>query len=90
MWPADEISRPALWRPAGPRREHYCRAMAISTDDLNEALSSAAIACAARAQNAAESGGQGTSAETWASAAAQLAAVVKGLPGSLPARPGIG
>ncbi|MCW3013409.1 MAG: hypothetical protein JWO02_501 [Solirubrobacterales bacterium] len=64
--------------------------MAISSDDLNEALASAAIACAARAQNAAESGGQGTSAEAWASAAAQLTFAAKGINAALPARPGIG
>ncbi len=65
--------------------------MAQTVDDLNEALTAAAIACAARAQNAAESGGQGTVAEAWASAAAQLTYAVKSVPGSsLPARPGIG
>ncbi|MCW2999227.1 MAG: hypothetical protein JWN65_2776 [Solirubrobacterales bacterium] len=64
--------------------------MAITIDDLNEALAGAAIACAARAQNAAESGGQGTSAEAWASAASQLTFAIKGINGALPARPGIG
>jgi hypothetical protein len=64
--------------------------MAVTTDELNDALARAALACAARAQNAAETGGQGTVAETWASAAAQLAYAVKDNPAALPARPGIG
>jgi len=64
--------------------------MAITTDDLDEALARAAIACAARAQNAADSGGQGSSAEAWASAAAQLTFALKGIDGALPARPGLG
>lgn len=64
--------------------------MAVTPDELNDALARAAVACAARAQNAAETGGQGTVAETWASAAAQLAYAVKDGPAALPARPGIG
>ena len=64
--------------------------MAISSDELNEALARAAIACAERARNAAEAGGQGSVAETWAAAAAQLAYAVSGSTGALPARPGLG
>jgi len=64
--------------------------MAISPDELNEALARAAIACAERARTAAESGGQGSVAETWAAAAAQLAYAAAGSPGALPARPGLG
>jgi hypothetical protein len=64
--------------------------MAITTDELDEALARAAMACAARAQNAAESGGQGISAEAWASAAAQLSYAAKGIEAALPARPGVG
>ena len=64
--------------------------MSTSADELNEALTRAAIACAERARNAAETGGQGTVAETWASAAAQLAYAARESPGALPARPGIG
>ena len=64
--------------------------MAISPDELNEALARAAIACAERARTAAESGGQGSVAETWASAAAQLAYAAVGSAGALPARPGLG
>lgn len=61
-----------------------------TVEELNEALARAAIACAERARTAAESGGQGTVAETWASAAAQLAYAANGTPAALPARPGIG
>jgi hypothetical protein len=64
--------------------------MAITTDELNEALTRAAIACAARAQKAADEGGQATPAETWASAAAQLTYAAKDISAALPARPGIG
>ena len=64
--------------------------MTLADDELNEALARAAIACAERARTAAESGGQGTVAETWASAAAQLAAAARGSDAALPARPGIG
>lgn len=64
--------------------------MASSPDELNEALVRAAIACAERVRSAAESGGQGSVAETWASAAAQLAYAVNDSAGALPARPGIG
>jgi hypothetical protein len=64
--------------------------MAISTDELDEALARAALACATRAQHAAESGGQGISAEAWASAAAQLTYAAKGIEAALPARPGVG
>lgn len=64
--------------------------MAITTDELDEALARAAMACAARAQNAAESSGQGISAESWASAAAQLTYAAKGIEAALPARPGVG
>ncbi len=59
-------------------------------EELDEALARAAIACAERALAAAEGGGQGTVAETWASAAAQLAYAIKGASGALPARPGLG
>ena len=64
--------------------------MTSSADGLNEALARAAIACAERARSAAEGGGQGTVAETWAAAAAQLAYAANGIPAALPARPGIG
>lgn len=64
--------------------------MATSADELNEALLRAAIACAERARSAAETGGQGTVAETWASAAAQLSYAARESAGALPARPGIG
>ncbi len=59
-------------------------------EELEEALTRAAIACAERARAAAEGGGQGTVAETWASAAAQLAAAARGSDAALPARPGVG
>ena len=64
--------------------------MATAVDELNEALARAAIACAERARSAAETGGQGSVAETWASAAAQLAYAANGTPAALPARPGLG
>jgi len=64
--------------------------MVTATDELNEALTRAAIACAERARAAAETGGQGTVAETWAAAAAQLAYAASGSAGALPARPGLG
>jgi hypothetical protein len=64
--------------------------MSATADELDEALRGAAIACAERARAAAESGGQGTVAETWASAAAQLAYAARGSDAALPARPGIG
>ena len=64
--------------------------MATAFDELNEALACAAIACAERARSAAETGGQGSVAETWASAAAQLAYAANGTPAALPARPGLG
>jgi len=64
--------------------------MSTSTHELNEALVRAAIACAERARTAAETGGQGTVAETWAAAAAQLAYAVNGSAGALPARPSLG
>lgn len=62
--------------------------MATPDAELTEALSRAAIACAERARTAAEGGGQATVAETWASAAAQLAAAARGSDAALPARPG--
>lgn len=64
--------------------------MATSLEELNEALARAAIACAERARSAAETGGQGSVAETWAAAAAQLAYAARESAGALPARPGIG
>ena len=64
--------------------------MGATADELNEALTRAAIACAERARSAAESGGQGSVAETWAAAAAQLAYAANGSVGALPARPGLG
>lgn len=56
-------------------------------DDLDAALAAAAIACAKRARDAAEGGGLGVTAETWAVAAAELAAAAKGVAMPLPARP---
>ena len=64
--------------------------MSAATDEMNDALAQAATACAERARNAAESGGQGSVGETWAAAAAQLAYAVNHSSGALPARPGIG
>lgn len=65
--------------------------MATTTaDELDEALARAAIACAERARSAAETGGQGSVAETWAAAAAQLAYAANHSAGALPARPGLG
>ena len=55
------------------------------SEELDQALTRAAIACAERARTAAESGGQGTVAETWASAAAQLAYAARNNPP--PSRP---
>ncbi len=56
--------------------------------ELDSALADAAIACAAKAKEAAESGGHGVTAEVWACAAAQLAFAAKGIATPLPARPG--
>ncbi len=64
--------------------------MATYADELHEALARAAIACAERARSAAETGGQGSVAETWAAAAAQLAYAANDGAGALPARPGLG
>lgn len=58
------------------------------TTDLDSALADAAIACAAKAKEAAEAGGHGVTAEVWACAAAQLAFAAKGIATPLPARPG--
>jgi hypothetical protein len=59
-----------------------------SPADLDAALADAAIACAAKAKEAAEAGGHGVTAEVWACAAAQLAFAAKGIATPLPARPG--
>lgn len=56
--------------------------------DLDTALADAAIACAGKAKEAAETGGHGVTAEVWACAAAQLAFAAKGIATPLPARPG--
>lgn len=57
--------------------------------DADAALLRAAIACAERAQRAAEDErGHGVTAETWAVAAAELALAAKGIAVPLPARPG--
>jgi len=57
-----------------------------SAADVQDALAAACVACANRAKSAAEDG-DGTAAEEWASAAAQLAYAMKGTAGALPARP---
>lgn len=64
--------------------------MLTTADELNEALARASIACAERARSAAETGGQGSVAEAWAAAAAQLAYAANQSTGALPARPGLG
>lgn len=56
--------------------------------DADAALLAAAMACAQRAKLTAESGGNSTSAETWATAAAAMVLAAKGVAVSLPARPG--
>jgi hypothetical protein len=56
--------------------------------DLDAALSAAAIACADKAREVAESGGYPVTAEAWAIAATELAYAAKGVPGALPARGG--
>ncbi len=58
------------------------------TADLDAALAEAAIACAAKAKEAADTGGHSVTAEGWACAAAQLAFAAKGIATPLPARPG--
>jgi hypothetical protein len=63
--------------------------MAEKSQELDEALAGAAMACARRAQETAEGGaGKAVVAELWASAAAQLAFAAKGVGVGLPARPG--
>ncbi|MFT4035660.1 MAG: hypothetical protein QM679_08805 [Patulibacter sp.] len=61
---------------------------APSPADADAALLRAAIACAERAQRVAEDGGHSSTAETWATAAAELALAAKGVAVPLPARPG--
>lgn len=56
--------------------------------DLDTTLAEAAMACALKAKEAADTGGHGVTAETWACAAAQLAYAAKGIATPLPARPG--
>lgn len=56
--------------------------------DLDAALAAAAIACANRAREAAETGGHSVTAEGWACAAAELASAAKGVAIALPARAG--
>lgn len=65
----------------------------MSTDaptpaDADAALLRAAIACAERARKVAEDGGHSVTAETWATAAAELSLAAKGVAVPLPARPG--
>lgn len=64
--------------------------MPTSREDLNDPLAEAAIACANKAKDVAETDGQPLTAEIWASAAAQLAFAAKNIAGGLPARPGRG
>lgn len=74
-------------------REIVGRLRAMTTDaptqpDADAALLAAAIACANRAKQTAEEGGHSVTAETWATAAAELALAAKGVAVPLPARPG--
>lgn len=59
-----------------------------SPADADSALLRAAIACADRARQVADEGGNSGTAETWATAAAELALAAKGVAVPLPARPG--